>query len=91
MNVPCQADRVGGEQAGGAHQAGHVHVVSAGVRDRHDLARAIGLVVGAGVRETGLLLHRQRVHVGADEHGGAVAVLAASPTTPVVPIFSCTS
>jgi hypothetical protein len=45
------------------------------MRDRHDLARTVGLLLGAGVRETRLLLYRQRVHVRADEHGGAVAVL----------------
>ena len=63
-----------GEQAGGAHQARNVHIVAAGVRDRHLLPRAIGLRVGAGVRKARLLLHRQRVHVGAHEHGGAITV-----------------
>ena len=63
------------EQACGAHEARDVHVVTACVRDRHDLAGAVGLLFGAGVWETGILFYWQRVHVGAHENGGAVAVL----------------
>ena len=52
-----------------------MYVVTACMRDRHDLAGAVGLLLGAGVWETCILFYWQRVHVSAHENGGAVAVL----------------
>ena len=75
-------------QSGGAEQAGDVHVVSAGVHHRVAVRRTVWvLAYGRPVA----LADRQRVHVGAQQHGRAVAVAQRSPTTPVPPMPSCTS
>ena len=57
-----------------ARQPGDVHVVSAGVHDRNRVPVGVGAGGGAGVREAGVLLDREGVHVGAQHDGGAVAV-----------------
>ena len=64
---PCQ-------QLGRARQPGDVHVVSAGVHDRDRVPVGVGAGGGAGVREAGVLLDREGVHVGAQHDGRAVAV-----------------
>jgi hypothetical protein len=51
----------GAEQPRGAHQHRHVQVVPAGVHGSADLG---------GVLQAGELRDRQRVHVGAQQHGG---------------------
>ena len=64
-----------GQPSGRADEAGHVDVVAAGV---HHADVAPGLVAGldlARIRQTRFLDDRQRVHVGADQHHRAVAVL----------------
>jgi hypothetical protein len=61
--VPGVARR--GETRRRAREPGDVHVVAAGVH------HPVGL---AGVVEPGLLVHRERVHVGAQEHRRALAV-----------------
>jgi len=52
-----------------------VDVVAAGVHDRHRLAVAVDAGRSARVREAGLLANRQRIHVSAEHHGRAHAVL----------------
>jgi hypothetical protein len=51
-----------------------VHVVAAGVHHRGVFAARVGRDHVAGVVEPSLLPHRQRVHVGAQQHHRAVAV-----------------
>ncbi|MDQ0710273.1 hypothetical protein QFZ52_002925 [Arthrobacter woluwensis] len=63
-----------GQQFGRPEQAGHVHIVAAGVHDGDVVAVRIGPAGGAGVVEAGLLLDGQAVHVRAQQHGGADAV-----------------
>ena len=63
-----------GEQLRGPGQAGHVHVVAAGVHHRHLGAVGVGAGDRAGVGQPGRLPHRQRVHVRPQQHGRAVAV-----------------
>ena len=57
-----------------AEQAGDVRVVTAGVHHRHVLAVGALAAVGRRVVEAGPLEHRERVHVGPEQHGRAVAV-----------------
>ena len=73
-----------GEIFRGAEQHRGVPVMAAGVH----LAR-----VGRAVREVCLLIHRQRVHVGAQPDGFAAAALRPrmTPTTPVLPMPVTTS
>ena len=61
------APRVAGlrEQRGRADKPGDMHVVAAGVHDRHRLAVAVRGPDLAGIRQAGCLLDRQRIHVGA--------------------------
>ena len=64
-----------GQPSGRADEARHVDVVAAGV---HHADVAPGLVASldlARVGKTGLLDDRQRVHVGANQHHRALAVL----------------
>jgi hypothetical protein len=63
-----------GEQVRRAGQAGHVHIVTAGVHHRHLGAVGVGAGLLARVGQPGRLAHRERVHVGAQEHDRAVAV-----------------
>ncbi len=51
-----------------------VHVVAAGVHQRHPAALGVLGGRGARVRQAGRLGHRQPVHVGAQHHRGPVAV-----------------
>ncbi len=64
----------GRQLAGGADQRGDVDVVAAGMHHRHFEPVDPGLAGRRGISETGLLLHRQPVHVGADQHGRPFAV-----------------
>jgi len=66
---------VGDQAFGRAEQAGDVDVVPAGVHHRHVVALGIGAAGGAGVRQPGLLRHRQPVHVRAQQHRRTGAVL----------------
>ena len=50
-------------------------VVAAGVGNRHLLAFAVEGTPLARVRQPRTFLHRQSVHVRAQHHGGAVAVV----------------
>ena len=59
----------GGERAGRADPAGHVHVVAAGVHDADFVALLVARPHLAGVGQAGLLDDRQGVHVGADQDG----------------------
>lgn len=61
-------------KAGGAEQAGDVHVVAAGVGHRYGAAAAVRGGVRAGIGQPGVFGHGERVHVGAHQHGGPVAV-----------------
>jgi hypothetical protein len=61
--APCRAD-----------PGGHVGVVPAGVHDSALDAREAGASGPAGEGEAGLLLDRERVHVGAQHHDRPVAV-----------------
>ncbi|ESU48690.1 hypothetical protein P376_3332 [Streptomyces sp. HCCB10043] len=66
-HVPGQLRAPGRQQPGGADEAGGVEVVAAGVHTA---------VEDGGVREPGLLLDGQRVHVAAQQDGGAGAAAA---------------
>ena len=59
---PAQRAAPRGEELGGAGEHGDVGVVA---------ARVHGAVVAAGELEPGVLVHRQGVHVAAEQHGGA--------------------
>ena len=59
-----------GQQLGGSQQGGHMNVMTAGVHHT-------GFVGGEG--ESGLLLYRQGVHVGAEGHGAARAAAPQQP------------
>ena len=61
--------------AGGRDQRAHVQVVPAHVADRDVVSGGILGVHLARVRQAGLLLHRQRIELGAQQHGVAGAVL----------------
>ena len=74
MSVPCHASGARREELGGARQPGDVHVVAAGVHDRDRVAVGVGTGGRAGVREAGVLLYGEGVHVGAQHDGGSVAV-----------------
>ena len=51
-----------------------MHVVAAGVHHRHGIPFGIGGRDVAGIGQAGRLLDRQRIHVGAQHDGRAVAV-----------------
>lgn len=72
---PVPVPRRSGEQAGGTGQPGDVHVMSAGVHDRHLIAVVVDAGLGAGVVESGGLLDREGVHIGAqhDRRTDAIA------------------
>ena len=70
--VPLAA--VVGHELGHADHAGHVHVVPAGVVDRHLVAAGVLDGDGARVRRAGVLPQRQRVQLAAEQHGGPAAV-----------------
>jgi hypothetical protein len=57
-----------------ADERGNMRVVSAGMHHVHIFAFIILRRDFAGIRQTGFLFHRQRVHVGAHEHRGPGAV-----------------
>ena len=63
-----------GQHARGAHQPGDVQVVPAGMRDADLSPIRVGGRRLAGIRQAGVLGHRQRVHVGAQHHRRAVAI-----------------
>jgi len=63
-----------GERRDGAAQPGHVHVVPARVHHVRALATRVGRHHVAGVVQPRLLAHRQRVHVGAQQHRRAVPI-----------------
>ena len=58
----------------GGQEARDVHVVTTGVHDGDVLTVGIRAALRARVGEPGHLLHGQGVHVGAEQHHGAVAV-----------------
>jgi hypothetical protein len=64
-----------GQFRGRAEQAGDVHVVPAGVHHRDVGAVRVLRPDGGGVVQAGLLEHRQRVHVGPQQHRGPGAGL----------------
>ena len=64
-----------GEPAGGADEAGHVDVVTAGVHDADGVSLVVLGLDLAGEGQAGSLDDGQGVHVGPDEDGGAFAVL----------------
>ena len=51
-----------------------MHIVAAGVHDRDRVPVGVGAGGRAGVREAGVLLDREGVHVGAQHDGRSVAV-----------------
>ena len=59
---------------GGADHRGDVGIVPTGVHHRCVDAVDADLMDLAGIGETGFLLDRQSVHVGADQDGGTIAV-----------------
>ena len=61
--LPCRPD-----------QGGHVHVVPAGVHDRHVDALQVDLALFGGIAQSGLLLHGQAVHVRPDQQAGSGAI-----------------
>ena len=63
-----------GKQRGRSNQAGHVHVVSAGVRHWHGLAISACRCNCTRIRKTSSFLDGQRVHVSAQHYGWAVSV-----------------
>jgi len=80
--LPCVG--VLGESSGGSQQAGDVHIVAAGVHNRHIVAVAIGSTRCAGIRQSGLFFHRQSVHIGTQQRV-APPPFCNTPTTPVPP------
>ena len=62
------------EQRGRAHQPGDMHVVAAGMRPPARCSPRVRRRDLAGIGEAGRLCDRQRVHVGAQHDGRAVAV-----------------
>jgi hypothetical protein len=61
-----------------ADEPGDVHVVAAGMHDRHRLAVAVRDFDLAGIGQAGRLLDRQRIHVGA-QHDGRPCTVAQEP------------
>ncbi len=57
-----------------AQQHGHVQVVAAGVHHACLAPIRVYCLYGTGVVQSGLLFHRQGVHVAADQHPGARTV-----------------
>ena len=57
-----------------ADKGRHVGVVSAHVANRNILAFVIFRHHFARIRQTGLLMHRQRVHIGAHQHSRSIAI-----------------
>ena len=60
-----------------------MHVVATGVHGVNRVALLIDHLFFAGVRQAGLLLHRQAIHVGTDEQrrAGAIFQDANNPVT----------
>src|ERR1700692_450825 len=63
-----------GKQRGRSNQAGHVHVVPAGVRHWHGLAIRTCRCNCTRIGETRSFLDGQRIHVSAQHYGWAVSV-----------------
>ena len=61
-----------------ADEPGDVHVVAAGMHDRHRLAVAFRDFDRAGIGQAGRLLDQQRIHVGA-QHDGRPCTVAQEP------------
>jgi len=57
-----------------ADEPGNVHVVAAGMRDRHRVPVAVRNPDFAGIGQAGLFLDRQRIHIGAQHDGQPLAV-----------------
>ena len=66
-----------------AHETGDVHVVATCMHSVNCIAMLIDHLFFAGVRQAGLLLHRQAIHVGTDEQRWAEAIFqdANNPVT----------
>jgi hypothetical protein len=58
-----------------AQQNGHVQVVAAGVHHAHLLSLRVGGLHRAGVIQAGLFLHRQRIHIRANQQTRPRAIL----------------
>ena len=66
-----------------AHETGDVHVVATCVHSVNRVALLIDHLFFAGVRQAGLLLHRQAIHVGTNKQrrAGAIFQDADDPVT----------
>ena len=62
------------EQAGSSNEAGHVNIVTASVHDAHFVALVIFGLHPAGIFQTGLLCHRQRIEIRSNHHRRASTI-----------------
>ena len=73
-NVPAQCSRPSAIRLSRPEQARDVHVVAAGVHDRHRVAVRVRRDDLARIRQPCRLLDRKRIHVGPKEHRRAFTV-----------------